>query len=335
MSAGTRFIEGEPDVADDVALFLRDSGQYPPLSAYNEQELGKKTVASVEWYQCKVQTAKQQLDKRYGKNIDPAFMAKAMDVSLEVYTETDNYFRQEAAPFVREFEEHNVRLVFYEAKRFTRYGIPILDLVQEGYFGLRKATERFDYRKGYKFSTYAVPWIDQAIVRGIIDKGYLIRVPAHERQEIKRMMDVANDLAAETGFCSITDIAASLQTSPEVITRRLLLAQPVLSLDEPGPEENQQEWPADRIADPTADDGPTTALRREQIETIAAILKDNLTPREHRVLVRRHGLDGGEPETLEKVGQSEGFTKERIRQIEAKAYKKLGTAQELKEYLNY
>jgi len=259
--------------------------------------------------------------------------------SIQIY---ENQFRsylneieREAQKSEKHLTEANLRLVVSVAKKHIGRGMPLLDLLQEGNIGLIRAVEKFDYHRGYKFSTYATWWIRQAITRAIADQARTIRIPVHMVETINKLLSLSRQLSQEYGRePTPKEIGDEMEIPPERVREIIKVSQLPISLESPIGEEEDSHL-GDFIEDQNALPPPDAASRQLLKEQIDGVLS-SLTPRERRVLQLRFGLEDGRSRTLEEVGKEFNVTRERIRQIEAKALRKLRhpiRSRKLKDYL--
>ena len=312
-------------VEDPVRMYLKEIGKVPLLSAEEEINLAQRMEAG------NVATEKIQLLKvRMEEAEDEAEKAEIQEEVKAMQKDIDL-----GSDAKKRLAEANLRLVVSIAKRYVGRGMLFLDLIQEGNLGLIKAVEKFDYRKGYKFSTYATWWIRQAITRAIADQARTIRIPVHMVETINKLIRVSRQLLQELGRePSPEEIAAEMNMPVDRVREILKISQEPVSLETPIGEEEDSHL-GDFIKDdnvPVPADAAAFTLLKEQLEEVLG----TLTEREQKVLTLRFGLEDGRARTLEEVGKEFNVTRERIRQIEAKALRKLrhpSRSRKLKDYL--
>lgn len=312
-------------VEDPVRMYLKEIGKMPLLSADEEIELAQKMEAGSVAVE-KIPLLKERLAETGDEQEKEEIQAEIKALQLDVDRGSDAKKR---------LAEANLRLVVSIAKRYVGRGMLFLDLIQEGNLGLIKAVEKFDYRKGYKFSTYATWWIRQAITRAIADQARTIRIPVHMVETINKLIRVSRQLLQELGRePTPEEIAEEMKMPVERVREILKISQEPVSLETPIGEEEDSHL-GDFIKDdnvPVPADAATFTLLKEQLEEVLG----TLTEREQKVLTLRFGLEDGRARTLEEVGKEFNVTRERIRQIEAKALRKLrhpSRSRKLKDYL--
>jgi RNA polymerase primary sigma factor len=279
---------------DPVRMYLKEIGRVPLLGMAQEQDLAKK-----------IERAEEERERA---------RVSGQPASQEILDIGD--FAK------RDLTEANLRLVVSIAKKYVGRGMLFLDLIQEGNLGLIRAVEKFDYKKGYKFSTYATWWIRQAITRALADQARTIRIPVHMVETINRLVKISRQLLQELGRDpSVEEIAKEMVLTPDKVREVMKIAQEPISLETPIGEEEDSHL-GDFIEDPDAV-APAEAASVTMLKQKMGDVLQNLTERERKVLVLRFGLEDGHQRTLEEVGQEFGVTRERIRQIEAKALRKL------------
>ena len=305
-------------IDDPVRMYLKEIGKVALLSADEEIQLASEMTAGME--------AQEKLDQAKEDGVE---MPEAERKELEELAAKGEASKQKLA-------EANLRLVVSIAKRYVGRGMLFLDLIQEGNLGLIKAVEKFDYTKGYKFSTYATWWIRQAITRAIADQARTIRIPVHMVETINKVIRVSRQLLQELGHDpSPEEISEEMGMSVEKVREILKIAQEPVSLETPiGEEEDSHlgDFIPDEGASEPSEAASFTLLQEQLVDVLST-----LTPREEKVLKLRFGIEDGRPRTLEEVGKEFNVTRERIRQIEAKALRKLrhpSRSKKLKDFLN-
>lgn len=311
-------------VEDPVRMYLKEIGKVPLLSADEEIELAQNMEDGA--------VATEKINVLKGR-LDGASEEEKAEIKEEIKTLQRDV--DKGADAKKRLAEANLRLVVSIAKRYVGRGMLFLDLIQEGNLGLIKAVEKFDYKKGYKFSTYATWWIRQAITRAIADQSRTIRIPVHMVETINKLIRVSRQLLQELGRePSPEEIAKEMNMPVERVREILKISQEPVSLETPIGEEEDSHL-GDFIKDdnvPVPADAAAFTLLKEQLEEVLG----TLTEREQKVLTLRFGLEDGRARTLEEVGKEFNVTRERIRQIEAKALRKLrhpSRSRKLKDYL--
>ncbi len=303
---------------DPVRMYLKEIGKVNLLTSEEEVELAQAMTAG--------NAAQEQLDE---------LKASGEEIPEELRRELEKTIKKGEKARQR-LAEANLRLVVSIAKRYVGRGMQFLDLIQEGNLGLIKAVEKFDYVKGFKFSTYATWWIRQAITRAIADQARTIRIPVHMVETINKVIRVSRQLLQELGHDpTAEEIAEEMNMPAERVREILKIAQEPVSLETPiGEEEDSHlgDFIPDEDASEPAEAASFTLLKEQLVEVLST-----LTPREEKVLKLRFGIEDGRTRTLEEVGKEFNVTRERIRQIEAKALRKLrhpSRSKKLKDFLN-
>jgi len=303
-------------IDDPVRMYLKEIGKVPLLSPEEEIDLAQKMSAG--------NLAQEQLDESDGGAFTDEDLAQM------------NALIKEGDKAKQKLAEANLRLVVSIAKRYVGRGMLFLDLIQEGNLGLIKAVEKFDYTKGYKFSTYATWWIRQAITRAIADQARTIRIPVHMVETINKVIRVSRQLLQELGHDpSAEEISEEMNMPVDKVREILKIAQEPVSLETPiGEEEDSHlgDFIPDEGASEPSEAASFTLLKEQLVDVLST-----LTPREEKVLKLRFGIEDGRTRTLEEVGKEFNVTRERIRQIEAKALRKLrhpSRSKKLKDFLN-
>ena len=308
-------------IDDPVRMYLKEIGKVALLTPEEEVNLAQAMSAGNE---AEEKLAELRRQREEGQEIDPA-----LEAALRKQYRAGETAKQKLA-------EANLRLVVSIAKRYVGRGMLFLDLIQEGNLGLIKAVEKFDYTKGYKFSTYATWWIRQAITRAIADQARTIRIPVHMVETINKVIRVSRQLLQELGHDpSPNEIAAEMNMPVDKVREIMKIAQEPVSLETPiGEEEDSHlgDFIPDEGASEPSDAASFTLLKEQLMDVLST-----LTPREEKVLKLRFGIEDGRTRTLEEVGKEFNVTRERIRQIEAKALRKLrhpSRSKKLKDFLN-
>ena len=308
-------------IDDPVRMYLKEIGKVALLTPEEEVNLAQAMSAGNE---AEEKLAELRRQREEGQEIDPA-----LEAALRKQYRAGETAKQKLA-------EANLRLVVSIAKRYVGRGMLFLDLIQEGNLGLIKAVEKFDYTKGYKFSTYATWWIRQAITRAIADQARTIRIPVHMVETINKVIRVSRQLLQELGHDpSPEEISEEMNMPVDKVREILKIAQEPVSLETPiGEEEDSHlgDFIPDEGASEPSEAASFTLLKEQLVDVLST-----LTPREEKVLKLRFGIEDGRTRTLEEVGKEFNVTRERIRQIEAKALRKLrhpSRSKKLKDFLN-
>jgi len=300
------------DTDDTIGLYLKEVSRVPLLTAEEEVDLAQRIERG--------RMAREELAKGNVSNRRRLELRKLIE---------DGWAARE------HLITANSRLVISVAKKYMGRGVPFLDLIQEGNIGLIRATKKFDYRRGHKFSTYATWWIRQAVTRAIADQGRTIRVPVHMGDQINKLLRIQHQLTQRLGRePTVDELALSLDVPPKKVENMIQVARRPLSLETPTDDEEDSVL-GDFIEDdeaPPPDESATYNLLREHLEDVL----NGLPPREVRILQLRYGLLDGQAYTLEEVGRKMGVTRERVRQIEAQALSRLrhpSIRRKLRDYL--
>ena len=312
-------------ITDPVRMYLKEIGRVPLLTGADEVSLAKKVEAGLE--ASDILTSERRADAAtlhalLEKSALDSRLGTAFTIPADRYRETLRHVEREGQLAKKRLIEANLRLVVSIAKRYVGSGMLFLDLIQEGNLGLIRAVEKFDYTKGFKFSTYATWWIRQAITRAIADKARTIRIPVHMVETINKLIRIQRTMLQDLGRDPTPEeVGAEMDLPAERVREIMKLAQEPLSLETPIGEEEDSHL-GDFIEDTAAESPLDSATSESLRETVHGVL-GQLTPREAKVLRMRFGIDLTTDHTLEEVGKQFDVTRERIRQIEAKALRKL------------
>lgn len=289
------------DTDDVVGLYLKEAGRVPLLTAEQEVELAQRMEAGL--------LASKQIEK-YGDSLPLDDVYSLREIVMDGNAAQEHLIRA------------NARLVISVAKKYIGRGVPFLDLIQEGNIGLIRATNKFEYQRGHKFSTYATWWIRQAVSRAVADQGRTIRVPVHMGDQLNRMRRVQLQLTQELGRDpTIDELAVGMETTPDKIEDLMEISRRPVSLETPIDEEGDSTFGdfVEDVSSPAPAEEVATHLLHEQLTQAL----NRLPAREAQILRLRYGLEDGRVYTLEEVGQTIGVTRERVRQLEAQALNRL------------
>jgi RNA polymerase primary sigma factor len=299
---------------DTVGLYLKEMAHIPLLTKAEEIELAKRIERAGE--------ARQELSQSE-KSINPALRRELEDQVRDGYLAREHLIKA------------NTRLVVSIAKKYLGNGVPFLDLIQEGNLGLMRAVEKFEYQRGFRFSTYATWWIRQTITRAIADQGRTIRVPVYMTDRIRKMYRTLYKMEQELGYPpSEEQLAVEMELDPKKIKWMLRVSWTPVSLESPIGDDEDSEF--GMFVEDKGSPSPAQAVYQEMLRERINEVLSTLSPREARIIRLRFGLDCDKPYTLEEVGQKFGLTRERIRQIEGKALRRLRNPRQarlLREYL--
>ena len=319
--------------SDPVRMYLKEIGKYDLLTAVQEVDLAKKAEI------IRYKGVKKTMEKEKGRTVSPNLISREMELTekdvKDIAKRATQHTDKECYAAAELLAKANLRLVVSIAKRYMGRGLQFLDLIQEGNIGLMRAVEKFDWRRGFKFSTYATWWIRQAITRAIADQAKTIRIPVHMVETINKYKKIERELEQKLERSPTPEeVAKKMGIEPEKAYEIIKIAQDTTSLETPvGKEEDT------RLKEFIEDEStlsPFEAASRELLKGHIDEVLESLNPRERKVLELRFGLKDGRNRTLEEVGKEFGVTRERIRQIEAKALRKLrhpSRSKRLRDYL--